>query len=107
MVELCGNVARMVANEEPALVRRLRVVDLADDVVVEMLHGNMVRKTTAGDHTEFDTAGSHRLHHTTAVEAGCRTQNNREAEPRAGAVLALNNDSWVVFEQRNKMRGVM
>ena len=94
--------ARMVADKEPALVRRLRVVDVAHDVVVEKLDRCVSREAAAGDHPELDVGASKRVHHARAIEIHRRVQDDREAEPRARAILALDDEARVVFEQPSR-----
>src|SRR6187455_2739808 len=66
----------------------------------------MMRKAAAGDHAEFDAAVSHRVHHAGPIECRLRVQDDREAEPRALAVLALNDEAVVAAEQLDEMLGV-
>src|SRR5688500_3683628 len=107
MVELGSYVARMVADEKPALVRCCCVVDVSDDVVVEIFDGRVMGETSTGNHSERDIGFSQSVHQVRTVDVRVRIQNDRKAEPRARAVLVLDDETFVVFEQGYEMRGVL
>src|SRR5688572_1110037 len=97
----------MVTDEKPALVRRFCVIDVSDDVVVEILDGRVMWETSAGNHSKLNTGFSEHVHHARAIDVHRRIRNNRKAEPRARAVLALDDETFVIFEQRHEIRRVV
>jgi hypothetical protein len=64
-------------------------------------------ESTTGDHPELDIRLPQLVHQPHAVEIHVGIQNDRKAEPRARAMLALNDEARILAEPRHKMGGVL
>src|SRR6185503_11897 len=99
LADLCAEVPRMVADKKSVIVGDVGVDDGADGVVVEEPDRLMPQETSAGDHPKSDLGTPHRLHHPPTIDGQGRIENDRETEPRAAPVLALNDEPLIVAEQ--------
>src|SRR4051812_37314082 len=86
-------IARMIADEEAAVVRDVRIHNRTRGVVVEVADGFVAQEASAGDHANANLRGSERVHDPIAIEAAFGIEDERKAEPRAAAVFTLNDET--------------
>src|SRR6187549_1193272 len=105
-VDLGSKVARMVADEEPAIVRDVGIDDRPGGVVVEVFDRFMTEKAPARNHPESNTGRAQRSHNPAPVKIDRRVQDQRETEPRAAPVLLLNDEAIIAAEQIDEQTGI-
>src|SRR5579864_1096496 len=106
-LDLRRQVERMVADEEAQVMREIGIGQLVDCRVVIVPDHLVARETAPGDDAIADIGVLERLKHAPPLETPLRVEHDREAEGRALAVLALDDEALVAGEERRELRPVL
>src|SRR6266446_1115699 len=94
-LDLRREIMGVIADEKAAIVRDVGIADFPRAVVVEVADHVVPQEVAAGDDAIADIRLLQRRHDLGAVDAKARVEDDREAEPRAAAVFALDDETLV------------